>query len=41
MLMFTEMELAPGIAGYRISNPAFLSIIPIKASLEVGTLLNN
>ncbi|XP_033640545.1 kynureninase-like [Asterias rubens] len=33
--MSNEMDLAPGIAGYRISNPGFLSVIPVKASLEV------
>ncbi|XP_022103616.1 kynureninase-like [Acanthaster planci] len=33
--MDNKMHLAPGIAGYRVTNPSFMANIPVKASLEI------
>ncbi|XP_071947545.1 kynureninase-like [Antedon mediterranea] len=33
--MSKNIDLSPGIEGYRISNPSIMAIIPLKASLEV------
>ncbi|XP_038052573.1 kynureninase-like isoform X2 [Patiria miniata] len=33
--MDNKMDLSAGIAGYRISNPSLMAIIPVKASLEI------
>ncbi|XP_033120266.1 kynureninase-like [Anneissia japonica] len=33
--MDNTMDLSPGVAGYRISNPSIMAIVPLKASLEV------
>ena len=34
-----ELDLSPGAYGYRISNPAGLLVVPIKASMEVWSFL--
>ncbi len=31
-----ELDLSPGIAGYRISNPSIMAVCPIRASLDVS-----
>lgn len=33
--MSNELDLSPGIAGYRISNPSIMAAVPIRASLDV------
>ncbi|XP_072037866.1 kynureninase-like [Amphiura filiformis] len=33
--MNNEMELSPGISGYRISNPSIMAVCPIRASLDI------
>jgi kynureninase len=33
--MDNKMHLAPGIAGYRVSNPSFMAIVPVRATLEI------
>ncbi|XP_072036164.1 kynureninase-like [Amphiura filiformis] len=33
--MGSKMDLTPGIAGYRISNPSVMALLPIRASLDV------
>ena len=32
----SELELSPGIAGYRLTNPSIMAIAPIRASLDVS-----
>ncbi|XP_071966147.1 kynureninase-like [Antedon mediterranea] len=38
--MSNNIELSPGIEGYRISNPSIMALAPIKASLEVFNKTN-
>lgn len=39
LLFCAELDLSPGAYGYRISNPAGLLVVPIKASMEVWSFL--
>ena len=32
----SELDLSPGIAGYRLTNPSIMAIAPIRASLDVS-----
>jgi len=37
--LFSEMQLSPGAYGYRISNPPGFLVVPIKASMEVSSVI--
>lgn len=36
---FSELELQPGVSGFRLSNQPILLVCPLQASLEVLQLL--
>lgn len=41
MHQITELELDDGAAGYRISNPPMMLVVPLQAFLEVRTRIAN
>lgn len=39
LCVFSELELQPGVSGFRLSNQPILLVCPLQASLEVTALL--